>query len=93
MTLPGEVALVAVPLALYFLIMFFSTFTLATKNKVKREEAISLAFTATGNNFELAIAVAVGVFGIASPEAFAAVIGPLIEVPMMLVLVKFVQRR
>jgi len=86
--LPGDVLKVAVPLVVYFLLMFFTSFFIAKKMHLPYNQNISIAFTATGNNFELAIAVAIAVFGIHSPQAFAGVIGPLVEVPVLILLVK-----
>lgn len=86
--LPGDVLKVAVPLVVYFLLMFFTSFFIAKKMHLPYDQNVSIAFTATGNNFELAIAVAIAVFGIHSPQAFAGVIGPLVEVPVLILLVK-----
>jgi len=85
---PGDVLLVAVPLVLYFVILWFSTLFVARALGGSYQESAAAAFSAASNDFELAIAVAIALWGAASPQAFAAVIGPLIEVPVMVILVR-----
>lgn len=90
--LPWDVARVAMPLIAYFLLMFFSSFMIGRRMGIPYDRNASIAFTATGNNFELAIAVSIAVFGLHKPQAFVGVIGPLIEVPVLILLVKASQK-
>ena len=86
--LPMDVIKVAIPLVIYFVLMFFMSFFINKSLRVSYDKNASIAFTAAGNNFELAIAISIAVFGIHSPQAFVGVIGPLVEVPVLILLVK-----
>jgi ACR3 family arsenite transporter len=90
--IPKDIIAIAVPLVIFFCIQFFVSFFVMKKMGATYEENTAMSFTASGNNFELAIAVAIGVFGINSGQALAGVVGPLVEVPVLIILVKWCRK-
>lgn len=91
MKIPLDILKISAPLLVYFILMFFLSFGLGLLIKVDYPRNVAVSFTAAGNNFELAIAVAIGTFGIASGQAFVGIVGPLVEIPVLVLLVEIVK--